>query len=1266
MVVPFIAVPSASAATALTVDEAIGQFIVDAKKDITVEGYVVGFVASESSVVNPATSDTNYAIASTPGETDVAKMIYVQLPSSPASLRTEFGLLKNPGNLGKKVVMSGSLEKYFGSHAGLKAPTAMAFVDDGGTPPPPSTAEVMENVAAARAVTDENKLIEVTGTVTTGMGFWGGKAFYIQDATAGLYVYTSTADVQPGDIVKIEGKVSPYSGELQIQPSKITVVSSENSLPAEQDITPAGVKEDTQGERIQLDNVTITDLKSVNDYGSFEFTATDENGESVVIRNDNRNGLDYDDFIKRYKNGDLVNVSGIASKFNTTYQVKTLGLESFDLVNKPDVYTDIFPGTVSEGTEISLISPIVDAAIHYTVDGSTPTVDSTLYTAPITLTKDTTIKAIAVSDSTSEVFSFTYNVLKVDNLLIRDIQGEGHYSDYEGAVVKEITGVVTHLYNSANFVIQDVNADDDNTTSEAIIVNKASNGFAVGDLVTVEGSVEEWYYEGYKEMKASDLPITRILATATVASGTAPLPDALVLGEDIFQPTEIIDNDGLTSFDPAEDGIDFYESIELMRIAVPNAKIVGPQKYGEVVVVAGNSTETEFNVLGGINISENDYNPERVIVDFDNTSYNAKSGDYYTGDIIGVMGFGFGNFKLWTEEENLPEITRVEKPNLITDINPVPYKLTVAAYNVENFSNNIKQTPDEKVAKIAKSFVENMKSPDIITLVEVQDNDGATGSDNADATESYERLIAAIVEAGGPTYEWTDIAPEYNQDGGQPGGNIRVGYLYNPERVKLSEGTKGSSTEAVTWVNGELSKNPGRILDLPQENTRKPLAAQFEFQGQKVVVIGAHLNSKGGDQPLFGKNQPPFLGSEAERIELAKMINNFIKEGQKQDPDLKVIVAGDMNDFEFTPTLAELKGGILTNLVEKVPADERFSYYYQGNNQVLDHMLVTNNIADTAIVDMIHINANYMEMHGRASDHDPLLIQVDLKPGKAVGRISGSDRGKTAIAISQSGWETAKTVILARSSMFPDSLAAAPLAYKLDAPILLTKENGLASETIVELKRLKTEKVIIVGGEGAVSQDIVRSLYAQGIFVERIAGADRFETAAKVAMKLGGTPEKAIVTDGYNFPDALTISSYAAQNGYPILLTKTDTLPEATLNVLQAIPDTIVMGGEKAVSAAVAGQLNNPVRIFGDDRFATGAAVIESLGLPTDEVFVATGLSFADAMTGSVLAAKNGAHIILVRPSSIPTPTADLITKYDIRNFTLLGGEMAINGALFE
>lgn len=292
--------------------------------------------------------------------------------------------------------------------------------------------------------------------------------------------------------------------------------------------------------------------------------------------------------------------------------------------------------------------------------------------------------------------------------------------------------------------------------------------------------------------------------------------------------------------------------------------------------------------------------------------------------------------------------------------------------------------------------------------------------------------------------------------------------------------------------------------------------------------------------------------------------------------------------------------------------------------------------------------------------------EIEVQEGKVVNRIFGIDRIQTAIAISKNGWETALSVILAQGNNFPDALAASPLAYQLDAPILLTKQNSLSAETIEELIRLKTENVIIVGGEGAVSKTIEATLVARGINVERVAGVDRFDTAAKIALRMGGNPDKANVTDGSNFPDALAISSYAAQNGYPILLTRKDRLPTKTNEVLKSIPNTIVMGGNLAVSSTVFNQLNNPIRISGNNRYETAVAVIETFNLPTDKVYVATGDAFADALTGSALAARNNSHLILVRQNTIPVPTAQLIAKYNIRNFTLLGGEVAISNNLIQ
>ncbi|MDJ0330457.1 DUF6359 domain-containing protein [Planococcus sp. S3-L1] len=967
---------AATAAEPITVAEAIANNSGSA----TVKGFIVGTASSNTSYDQeaPFTAVSNLGLADSPDETDPTKILPVQLPSSSA-IRAGLNLVDNPTKFKAEVTITGSLETYF-TTAGLKSPTAFTILSEGEVPP---EATVVDTLAQARTMS--GKLVQVDATVTTGIGFWGATAFYVQDDTAGMYVYASNATVAPGDKVRLTGTVAEYSGELQLQPNTIEVLSTGNDLPSVQTVTPTAINEQTQGERIELENVTITNLKSVNDFGTFEFSATAENGETVTIRNDNRNGLNFEQFTKQYKEGDLIHVSGIASKFNASYQVKTLGFESFDLVNKPAVYVDVFPGVVSEGTEITLASGWKNAAIYYTLDGSTPTAASTKYTAPIVLTKDVTIKAIAITDETSEIFTFAYTVLKTGDLKIRDIQGTNHYSDYQGVVVNEIVGVVTHVYNSANFVIQDINPDDDVTTSEALMVNKASNGLQLGDLVTITGTVEEHFQEGYSDAKDNDLPITRIRATDATKTATAALPEPIIIGKDVQPPSEIIDNDGLTSFDPTEDGVDFWESLELMRLAVPNAQVVGPQNYGEVVVVAENSPNTDFHKQGGILISENDYNPERITVDFNNENYVAKAGDSFTGNIIGVMGFGFGNYKLWATENDLPTLKDGGTKPEQTWIAKQKDELTVAAYNVENFSADPSHTSDTKAQRIAESFVNDLNSPDIIVMVEVQDNDGPVASGNSDATLSYERLIQDIKTAGGPTYAWTDIAPEYNKDGGQPGGNIRVGYLYNPERVTLSEGTKGTATQDNSWVDGELALNPGRVQPIAMPNTRKPIAAQFDFQGEQVVVIGAHLNSKGGDQPLFGKNQPPVLGSVAERIELATAINGFIADGLKQNPDLNVIVAGDMNDFEFTPALAALKGDILTNKVEDVPVEDRFSYYYQGNSQVLDHLLVTNNLAQRTELDMVHINAMFMEQQGRASDHDPLLAQIAFEKPSVPG-----------------------------------------------------------------------------------------------------------------------------------------------------------------------------------------------------------------------------------------------------------------------------------------
>jgi uncharacterized protein len=650
-----------------------------------------------------------------------------------------------------------------------------------------------------------------------------------------------------------------------------------------------------------------------------------------------------------------------------------------------EVKTSVEGQVVSKGTQVTLNTETSDAAIYYTVDGSNPTTNSTLYTAPITINEDVTIKAIAVKAGLkdSSIAEFKYQVA-LSGLRIHDIQGAGHNSPVANKVVEGVEGIVTKVVDDRNFYMQDLEPDNDSNTSEGILVYKPGHGQTEGNVVSVNGQVKEWVLEGYSDKLRTDLAMTEINAdkgqVATVEEGQE-LPESIVIGMfGLQQPTQVIDNDNFKEFDPSEDGIDFYESLEGMLVEINNPAVIAPQKYGELVVLPDRGEYSRLNSAGGINITESDYNPERIFVDMGDEDFVAKSGDYFDGAITGVVSYGFSNYKVLTDVEDLPTFVEGNTEREITRIHEKHKELTIASFNVENFSANEKGTSDEKVSRIAESIVNNLKAPDIVGLVEMQDGNGSTNNGYTDVKESADRLIAEIAAQGGPEYVYTDIAPENNQDGGQPGGNIRVGFIYNPERVSLSEGTKGTATQAVDYEDGKLTLNPGRIdpTNPAFEDSRKPVAAQFEFNGESVIVVANHFNSKGGDQPLFGINQPPHLGSEAQRLEISKIVNGFVKDIKKEDEHAKIVLLGDFNDFEFTPALEKLKGEELTNMIEKVPFNERFTYSYQGNAQVLDHILVTNNMVKKTKVDIVHINSQFMEEHGRASDHDPVLIQIKL------------------------------------------------------------------------------------------------------------------------------------------------------------------------------------------------------------------------------------------------------------------------------------------------
>lgn len=615
-----------------------------------------------------------------------------------------------------------------------------------------------------------------------------------------------------------------------------------------------------------------------------------------------------------------------------------------------------------------------------------------------------------------------------NGIQIHDIQGKGHKSPMIGNKVNDIEGIVTYKYEigRSNYLHLQSPAsmyDGNPKTSEGIIIYTGKREeVEIGDRISVTGTVDEYYIDGYDDKTETDLSVTQINArndqggNIRVLEHDVELPAPIkITSSDI--PSAIIGENGFADFEPESSAIDFWESLEAMRVEVAPAKAVAPQEHGELVIA---TEEYETNTInGGLRWQEDGPDAQSVQLKLypndDAEDFAVKTGDRFTHPITGVVNYGFSNYKVYADLDEVENIfVEGETQPVPTTIVKDEDKLTVASYNVENYSANSskEETPDEKAKQIARTFVQNMGAPDIVSVIEVQDNNGQqVGPENADASESYKRLINDIIVANGPEYAYVNIDPQYNEDGGTRHGNIRVGFLYNPERVSLVEAKHGTANEGVEYKNGNLTLNPGRIapLDDAFANTRKSLATQFEFKDKSVVVVANHLNAKLGDDPLFGQNQPPTLGSEVQRMKLAGILNDFVQSVQADNPDENLIVLGDMNDVAFSRTLAELKGNELIDLVEKVPEEKRYSYVYQGSSQVIDHMFVSDNLKDAAEIDILHINADFTEMHGRASDHEPVLIQLDLagEAGTSEGeevasKESGGDKaGRTETALDQ-------------------------------------------------------------------------------------------------------------------------------------------------------------------------------------------------------------------------------------------------------------------------
>lgn len=609
---------------------------------------------------------------------------------------------------------------------------------------------------------------------------------------------------------------------------------------------------------------------------------------------------------------------------------------------------------------------------------------------------------------------------------IPEIQGQGHKSPL---IAKRVTtrGIVTAVGTQQwyprflDIYIQSTVPDGNDKTSEGLHLTVTTNNvfLELGDEIEVSGLVIE-------DLRANGMGQTdlRVSKNPKVLSKGNKLPAAVVLGPGGRR----IPNESISTYSGllmrkeilnTKDGIDFWESLEGMRIEMSDLKIVGFRGGGEDLIEVSNRFYLNLNVVAentetpgsetmnnGIMIDYDkwDFNPEIITVTTNHLSkgiditrkkkdyYHYNIGDKIKGKVEGVLIyqkniFGGGEYSLVLPEaqENF-KFENIESKGFVPVINrgvtrlvASRNELTFGTFNLENLPGN---RPD-RIKVVGDVIAQNLKCPDVMNLVEIQDNNGISLRGSSNAVKTMYKLMG-VVQSQCPDqlYDFVNIDPFLQAEGGQPGGNIRVSMFYNTRKLSYEKRNDGSiGTQALVRKGGLLSSNPGRIYptDPIFKRTRRSVVVEFDVlskPGEKVYVIGNHLNSKLGDIDLWGNQQPARPLSDDKRARRSAKINGFIRWIELENPKANIVVLGDFNALPEEGSMKSLTGNgeQLRNMIFTLPKNERYTTNYNGNSQALDYIFVNHRIfAKCAESEILHINSDFM---GRVSDHDPVMLRT--------------------------------------------------------------------------------------------------------------------------------------------------------------------------------------------------------------------------------------------------------------------------------------------------
>lgn len=547
-------------------------------------------------------------------------------------------------------------------------------------------------------------------------------------------------------------------------------------------------------------------------------------------------------------------------------------------------------------------------------------------------------------------------------LAIYEIQGAGHTSAYAGTAVVT-RGIVTAI-DRGGFWLQAAQGDGNAATSDAIFVAHSTARIAIGDAVQVAGTVSE-------AVRGAGLTITTLNATGlTIESHGNTLPDAVVIGEHgILPPTETIEDDGLTSFDPTTDGLDFWESLEGMRVTLETPQaITNTDRFGETeLIVSHGAGSTGLSDRGALTISAGDWNPEMIQLDdrlFDQPFLTI--GDRLDS-VTGILGYGYDRYELVATGTAVvtADVTLTRE---VTGLTGDANHLTVASYDLSNLDPH-----DVRFALVASDIVGNLGAPDVLAVQRLQDPDGTgTGSDLS-GHPTADRLIEAIFQQSGIRYVYVEVAPAAaNSTAGQENGNVRNGYFYRADRVELIEGSL-------------------HTIDHPVfAGTRNPLVATWQFNGENVTTVNVHFTTRFGSDPLWGDEQNPYHAGTIMRTRQIAAVDEYIEDLLSADPSGNVMLTGSFGGYLFEPAQARLTDdGLLTNLATWLPETERYSRIVDGNAQLSDNTLVSGGLAGRAQYDIVHFNSEFAGL-GRNGPADGQVTRFYLPNAPENVRLSGN------------------------------------------------------------------------------------------------------------------------------------------------------------------------------------------------------------------------------------------------------------------------------------